>query len=286
MSRVVELFDHTYVKLLTNSVDQLRKEVNTLKEQMEAERKKNDSMLNLLKLDNNTTRESGMQYLRAQIGDIMSKSKQFFTESGTVTIPDEVKTVIVTACAGGASGNHAIVEADEIVGGAGGGAGASVIFYPIKINKTKMITFVVGKGGILSSQNGEDTVIKYEDKGITLGGGKACKEIRSHSGGDGGTCDIDPLCNGYSGSSGTESLFDKKAGGNEPASGGTGGSSRFSRGGVGGIRAFVVGENNRLIPSLKGLDGDFGAGGGGSSAGISKELVGRGGDGFVYMVFV
>lgn len=286
MSHTAKIFDNRFVELLADDVAKLRKEIVAVKEQLDKERKKTEDLLQLQKLESNSTRESGMQFLQKQIGDAIAKNKQFFTESGSVTVPDEAKFAIITAVGGGASGGHAVIEADEVIGGCGGGASASILFYPIKLNKSRTINFIVGRGGQKPAENGTDTIIKYEDNTLTLHGGQGCTDVHSNMGGAGGTCDIDPLCNGYSGSSGTETLYDKKNKDNEPAFGGTGGSSRFHMGGIGGLKAFVMSENNKLVPSLKGLDGEFGSGGGGSSPGISKDLVGKGGNGFVYINFV
>lgn len=286
MTKHTELFDQHYVKYLSNDLAALRKDVQDLKSQLESEKKKTETLLNLQKLENQTTRESGMQFLRSQIDAAVKRDKQFFTESGSVTVPDDVKYVIVTACGSGAAGYHAVVDGDSIIAGCGGGSGASVSFYPIQMNKSRVIKFSVGKGGIKPAQDGQDTVITYENQELKLGGGKGCKDPHHSTGGSGGICDMDASCNGCAGEAGTETLYDKKSKDTEPALGGSGGSSRFSRGGIGGLKSYVLDKDNKLVPSLKGGDGFFGAGGGGSSANLSRDLVGFGGSGFVYLQFV
>ena len=286
MSKPIKVFNDRFVELLSDDVARLRTDIANIKEELEKERKKTEELMNLQKLESASSQKMGMEFLQKQIGMAIAKNKQFFTESGTVTVPDEAKFAIITAGAGGASGSHAIVDNDEIVAGAGGGAGSGILFYPIKINKSKIISFVVGKGGVLPSQNGGDTIIKYEDKTLTLGGGKGCLDPRGNIGGEGGVCDFDPICNGYSGNAGTEALYDKKNKDNDLAIGGSGGSSKFARGGIGGLKAFITNGDGKLIPSIKGLDAEgFSAGGGGSAAGIDKNLVGFGGSGFVYITF-
>lgn len=212
--------------------------------------------------------------------------RYFFNESGSLNIPDDIKTLIITAAAAGGAGGHGVLENEDAVGGPGGGAGAGILFYPIRVGKAKTIAFTIGKGGVEPSQDGGDTVVKYDETVLTLGGGKGSKDVHDASGGAGGTCDIDARCSGFSGSSGSEAIVDRKSKDANVAVGGDGGNSLFAKGGTGGLKAYVKGGDGRMAPSIKGLDAEgYAAGGGGSGVGIAKNLVGKGGDGFVFVQF-
>lgn len=282
MSRIATPYDQNFVGILSNNVGKLIQRIETLEKTVEclkAEKvdTKNVSHPDLAEYKEQMTKQ--MQLLLAQ-------NKQFFTESGSVNIPEGIKFVIITACGGGGAGGYSTLDNDEICGGTGGGAGAGIMFYPIQVNKSRIIEFVIGKGGKKPSEDGGDTVIKYENRILTLGSGKGCADTHSKSGGAGGTSEIDPLCNGYSGDAGSEVLYDRKNKSADTATGGSGGASRFAEGGIGGIRAFVPDRDGKMVPSIKGLDAFFGAGGGGSGPGIDKNLVGCGGNGFVCIQFI
>lgn len=210
------------------------------------------------------------------------------TPSKTVEIPANVTALLVTAGGGGGAGGCGSVDNENATGGSGGGAAAGVISYPIKVTKNdRKIEFTIGKGGTEPSQDGKDTVIKYGSQIITLGGGKGPKETDNEAGGMGGLCDLHAIYSGHSGSAGGEELCERKAKSVPPVTGGDGGNSLFSKGGTGGFKAHIQSQDGKMIPSLKGLDAEsFSAGGGGSSPGIDKKLVGKGGDGFVCIQFV
>lgn len=257
MAHKMDLFDNNTVRILIESISVLRKEVSELKEQVR----------------NNSA-----------VVDCLTLTRQFFTESGTFNIPDGVKHVFITGGAGGGAGGLAKVENEEATGGAGGGAGAGILFYPIKVNKSRTITFTIGKGGIEPSQDGGDTIVKYEDIVLNLGGGKGCSDVHATTGGAGGTCDVDARCSGYSGTSGSEGIIEKESKAIGVAAGGDGGCSYFSKGGIGGLKHFARTENGKQIPVLKGMDSEgYSSGGGGNCPGVDKKDVGRGGDGFIYL---
>jgi hypothetical protein len=223
------------------------------------------------------------------VKDLVEKFKKYsengklILSSESVTIPNDVQIVFITAGAGGAAGGYGVIDNEEASGGSGGGSGAGINFLPFRMGKDRVIEFKIGRGGSKPSQAGEDTIIKYGDRVITLGGGKG--STKTEEGGAGGTCDLHAMYNGYSGSPGGDTILDKKSKMPAlPAYGGDGGNSLFGVGGKGGFHAHVKDTSGKVIPSIKGLDADnFSAGGGGSSNGIDKELVGKGGDGFAYI---
>jgi len=208
------------------------------------------------------------------------------TTSGTFTVPDNVTTLYISACAGGGgggggAGNTTIGAAGSC--GGGGGAGEFVTDEPIAVTPGQVIQITIGaegSGGGAGTQSGlsatpgsdgGDTVI---GELLTLAGGKGGEQgINPGTGVSAGGLGGDGFPKGGSGSDGSTAV--NNAG--WPGASGAGASSPFGGGGPAQRSGIYTADS----PVFEGIAAaGFGAGGGGGAAtytGIGPG--GTGGDG-------
>lgn len=177
----------------------------------------------------------------------------------SVSIPSYIRYICITASAGGGAGSIGGILDETLYAGGGGGSGACVQNYFLKMDQSKQTVLVasVGAGGSASGDNGEDSVISvYEDEQLkfsfVLQGGFGAVQ---NQGGVGG---VSTLASIYSGAAGADGQISDPSFPNPV--GGKGGNCLLAYGG------------DAELP------GTFGGGGGGG-----VEAFGAGGDGIVYV---
>lgn len=125
----------------------------------------------------------------------LSADRISINSSTTIQVPPNAKSVHIEAWGGGGAGGKVINMANSVgvpvssqAGSGGGGGGAFIYDAPISSTTTKSISFSIGKGGNNAGDNGENTVVKVGDLGLTAYGGKAgLSQNQVTPGGDGGS---------------------------------------------------------------------------------------------------
>lgn len=191
-----------------------------------------------------------------------------FTQDGVFTVPEGVKKIIITACAGGGAGGD--TQSDTSY--PGGSGGDFMYKQPFNVNAQTNINITVGKGGTNTTKNGTDTIIGNL---ATLKGGK-------YAGGKNEIPNNKKVCNGGIGS--------KKY--TQEASGDTLRTILFSNtfvanGGIsntnggGGGASLGKGGDAQTELHAKAQNGYLGGGGGGATFASGTSDAGNGGDGYV-----
>jgi hypothetical protein len=186
---------------------------------------------------------------------------QFFSSSGTFTVPAGITRVYITAVGGGGGGNRQSSGSNS----GGGGGGAAVINRPVSVTPAANITVTVGAGGAgRSGSNGAGVAGTASSfSGHTAPGGG----VATTSGGTGGGGFT--LMDGGNPAAGVAGSI-KGGDGGTGTNGGGGGGSFFGAGGAGGTSNGSSAADNS------------GGGGGGVSGSGSG---GNGGSGFVLVAW-
>ncbi|CAH6421090.1 Hypothetical protein KVN_LOCUS130 [uncultured virus] len=215
----------------------------------------------------------------------------YFINTDTIykfLIPVNVKNIFLTMIGGGGAGGIGYVQNYYYYSGGGGGAGAYLIKKPIAVNGGEIVSLKVGKGGIATQNEGEESYIiiilgniqnKYSIEGGKNGNPSTIFRDNFLNGGSGGISGYSSIQDGESGYDGEVNLPSQPN-----ANGGNGANSYFGKGGTGGY------FNEENIISLIGKDGSYGSGGGGSSPrtnfDLNSKLSGNGGDGFILIEMI
>ena len=183
-----------------------------------------------------------------------------FTTSGSFTVPPNVFSLAVTACAGGGGGGGGAGTSGQSTGvggggGGGGGAGRSIIKVVYAVTPGLVIPITVGGAGTAG--------IGATSAGIATG----------TSGGSGGSTVVGSLVTLLGGGGGA--LGGWSTGDTSPTGGGSGAS-----GGAGYPSGSVGGDGNYAGYGGVGASSPFGGGGGSGRGGVSAGVVGSAAVGF------
>jgi hypothetical protein len=219
---------------------------------------------------------SGVISAVALSGNVISTYTQSTPGNYSPVVPANAKSAHLFGVGGGGGGCLNIGFASP-----GGGAGGSLVDYPISVIPGQTINITVGAGGAVNA-DGTDTVFSIGSQTITCGKGFTSTD-QSH-GGNGGSVNLGftTIAGGAGGAfqavgaNGIVSYFvySGAGGGGTRANGGnnllfTGGVADANYGG-GGASAFANGADNHT-------NGTLGSGGGADS--------GAGGDGYISIIF-
>lgn len=204
---------------------------------------------------------------------------QTFLSDGTFTVPSGVTKILVTACAGGGAGGNTYYSSEggsTYGAGAGGGGGEVIYKYPFNVTPKQTIQITIGKGGIVDSTDGGNTIIGSLK---TLKGGKSANIMTpGEAGGDGAGQ------GGFAGSSDTYNNY--SSGTSTSGQGGffsAGGISRGGNFGAGGGGSLGNGGSGSISVTEKGTTPGYGGGGGGGYRARSNKASSgtNGGNGIV-----
>lgn len=217
----------------------------------------------------------------------LSKSRfAVVTSSQTITIPDWVTEIYVTASAGGSGGGGSggsVNMTGTGAGGQGGSAGESVVKRKFTVVPGSTINVTIGAGGDGGVAGGPST-----DGGDgSSGGNTVIGSLLTLKGGDGGrggeSFRGSILPGGGSGANGYPAGQDGQDGANGILGNGCGGNgaNSFFGGGAGGSRSGSAGVNGKDAYGYgsggSGAGGGYGGSGGGSNGGVG----GKGASGIV-----
>jgi hypothetical protein len=107
---------------------------------------------------------------------------QYFTSSGTFTVPANVTAVWVTAWGGGGGGGSC---GSQSSGGGGGGGGEIIFRLPARVESGASIAVTVGSGGT-ATVDGSNSVFAATSTTVTAKGGKGGVSCTTGTGGAGG----------------------------------------------------------------------------------------------------
>jgi hypothetical protein len=220
--------------------------------------------------------------------------RQVFTTSGTFTVPAGVSQVFLSGCAAGAGGAG--------IWGASGGAGESVMLFPVTVSPGEVITVTIGVGGNgglgfsgtydhsaypVTTARGTDGTNTIFGSHKTLISGKAPvvtvdTAYSGLAGGLGGT-------RGNLASISNMSSATVVKGGDVLRTGGVGGDSLFGVGGRGGVNEGAA--NGTTLTRTNGENGQgYGSGGGGGAEDFkdatSNYITSNGGNGANGLIIV
>ncbi|WMI82038.1 glycine-rich domain-containing protein [Anaerotignum sp. MB30-C6] len=206
---------------------------------------------------------------------------QNFTTNGTLTIPEGVSKIFITAIGGGGYGGRGAEKRDEILGGPGGGGGdkGELVIkkeYAVTPGSTHAIT--IGTGGYIpSAKDGKPTIMGTL---LTLSGGLGGTDATSRTNGTGHGSAGNGGGGSYGDSGKAATDVNGGAGGakgvKEPVSG-----TQYNGGGGGGGGGGGIDFDGEQSSAAKGGDGGQGGKntGGYASSGENGSGYGSGGGG-------
>jgi hypothetical protein len=215
-------------------------------------------------------------------------------------LPKLPEVIFITMVGAGGAGGSGYIENDNAYSGGGGGAGETVHKYILSMKGSTGKLFVTaGLGGDNVRPDGSDSSVEVEmidshrrivtasgghgaNTNPNLGGQGSCNKLHDFEQSD--RVERSDRIGLFSGKNGSDGQIQFAS---DPMSiqGGKGGNSYFAAGGCGGYSHYIKDTLEKTVLNPQGEDGSFGSGGGGSAPGLSKDLVGKGGHGFVLIEY-
>ena len=238
-----------------------------------------------------------------------------FTSSGTWQVPGGVNVIWATGTAAGGGGGGAFKYGEDYYGGGGGGSGSACINAPLTVVPGETLTITIGSGGLGGRGNssgdynataggdGGNTIISGSVSGtlLTLFGGKGgySRRLGGYGGPGGGPGGGPSVVSGNPGNpGGNGSYFLTGASGGGGSGGGDSGRGGFflgryfggagggsCGGGGGGASLYGPGGDGGAPNSCGQPVGIYGAGGGGAGCYCIAGTGGKGGDGYLEILY-